>query len=43
MAIGFQRSQDIWTEKARFEAQISECPYFDYSHVISTETVWDFI
>lgn len=39
MAIGFQRSQDIWTEKARFE----ECPYFDYNHVISTETVWDCI
>lgn len=34
MALGFQRSQDLWTEQARFEAQICEYPYYDYSHSI---------
>lgn len=34
MALGFQRSQDLWKEQERFKAQISEYPYLDYSHVI---------
>lgn len=34
MALGFERSQDLWTEQARFEAQISKYLYFYYSHVI---------
>lgn len=38
MALGFQRPQDLWTEQARFEAQISEYPYLDYSHI----TVWSY-